>query len=81
MNFNKGDTFVVNGFSDSCPVTFKDKIISMGIIDGQEMIVTSKSIFGGPIAFDTKCGMISLRKKDLKFLKLEKISLKVWLWT
>jgi ferrous iron transport protein A len=72
MSFNKGDKFIVKGFSDCCPGAFKDKIISMGIIDGQEMIVASKSVFGGPIAFNTKCGMISLRKKDITFLKLEK---------
>ena len=45
----------------------------MGVIEGQEMIVINKSIFGGPIAFETNCGIFSLRKKDLEFLELEKV--------
>ena len=74
MTFSKKDKFIVKGFSESCPNSFKDKIIAIGVIEGQEMIVTNKSMLGGPIAFETNCGMFSLRKKDLEFLKLEKIS-------
>jgi ferrous iron transport protein A len=74
MTFSKKDKFIVKGFGESCPNSFKDKIIAMGVIEGQEMIVTNKSMLGGPIAFETNCGMFSLRKKDLEFLKLEKIN-------
>lgn len=74
MTFSKNDKFVVKGFEKNCPNSFKDKIIAMGVIEGQEMIVTNRSILGGPIAFQTDCGMFSLRKKDLEFLNLERIS-------
>ena len=74
MTFSKKDIFVVKGFSEGCPNSFKDKIVAMGVIEGREMIVTNKSMLGGPIAFETNCGMFSLRKKDLEFLDLEKIS-------
>jgi ferrous iron transport protein A len=74
MSYKKNDKFIVKGFHENCPVAFKDKIIAMGVIEGQQMTVTNKSILGGPIAFETNCGSFSLRKKDLEFLKLEKIS-------
>lgn len=74
MTYNKNDKFIVRCFHTNCPTAFKDKIIAMGVIEGQQMIVTNKSIFGGPIAFETNCGSFSLRKKDLEFLKLEKIN-------
>lgn len=74
MTFSKKDRFVVKSFIEGCPNSFKDKIIAMGVIEGQEMVVTNKSMLGGPIAFETNCGMFSLRKKDLDFLKLEKIN-------
>ncbi len=74
MTFSKKDKFVVRGFEESCPQSFKDKIIAMGVIEGQELVVTYKSMIGGPIAFETNCGMFSLRKKDLELLKLENIN-------
>ncbi|MFT4694377.1 MAG: ferrous iron transport protein A, partial [Francisella sp.] len=57
MTFSKKDKFIVKGFVEGCPNSFKDKIIAMGVIEGQEMIVTNKSMLGGPIAFETNCGM------------------------
>ncbi|QIV96332.1 ferrous iron transport protein A [Allofrancisella inopinata] len=74
MSFKKNDKLIVCGFSDDCPKAFRDKIIAMGVIEGQQMKVINKSILGGPIAFETSCGTFSLRKKDLEFLKLEKLS-------
>ncbi|WP_150466978.1 ferrous iron transport protein A [Francisella sp. SYW-9] len=74
MSYQKNDKFIIKGFHESCPNAFKDKIIAMGVIEGQQMTVINKSIFGGPIAFETNCGIFSLRKKDLDFLKLEKIN-------
>ncbi|QIW10598.1 FeoA domain-containing protein [Francisella sp. LA112445] len=74
MSYQKNDKFIIKGFHESCPSAFKDKIIAMGVIEGQEMTVINKSILGGPIAFETNCGIFSLRKKDLDFLKLEKIN-------
>lgn len=45
----------------------------MGVIEGQQMTVTNKSILGGPIAFETNCGAFSLRKKEFSsFLKFKK---------
>ena len=72
-DFSKNDVFQVKGFSDDCPVVFKDKMIAMGIIDGQKLTVKNKSILGGPIAFESDTGTFSLRKKDTKYISLEKI--------
>ncbi|MDE4949042.1 ferrous iron transport protein A, partial [Francisella tularensis subsp. holarctica] len=72
--YKKNDKFIVRGFHTNFPASFKDKIIAMGVIEGQQMTVTNKSILCGPIAFETNCGAFSLRKKDLDYLKLEKIN-------
>ena len=74
MSYKKNDKYIVKGFDESCPATFRDKAIAMGVIEGQELTVSNQSILGGPIAFESSCGSFSLRKKDLEFLKLEKIN-------
>ena len=53
--------------------TYKQKLLSMGIIRGAEFIVTRKAPFGDPVEINIKGYNLSLRKDEANAVLVEKI--------
>ncbi|QEO57605.1 FeoA domain-containing protein [Francisella marina] len=67
--------YLIKGYLQSCPVAYKNRLLSLGLLPGKTLEIKRKAIFGGPCQVSVRNADISIRVKELDLLDLEEIKL------
>ena len=62
-------SYVVTGFSDSCPEDYRYKLMAMGFTVGSVFKLVRLAPLGDPWQIEIKGSMISLRKSELAWIR------------
>lgn len=74
MKVQKNCHYRIIGFAANCPKNYLQKLLCMGFLPQAVLSVTRKSIFGGPCQISIKNTSISMRLRELNYLKLEEVA-------
>lgn len=66
--------YLIKTYRQECPTSYKNKLISLGLLPGTMLEIKRKAIFGGPCQVGVRNAEISIRIKDLALLNLEEIN-------
>ena len=66
-----GDKAVVLGFSGENAV-YRNKLLSMGVSKGTEILIVKKAPLGDPVEIEVKGYRLTLRKDEADILNLER---------
>lgn len=54
-----------------CPSTLLQKLVSMGVVNGTEVTITQKGLFGSPINIDVLGSVLSLRSAEAEYIHVQ----------
>lgn len=66
--------YIIKGYRQECPVSYRNKLLSLGLLPGNILEIKRKAIFGGPCQISVRNADISMRIKELNLLDLEEVS-------
>ena len=65
--------YKILSFKDECPIAFKDKLLSLGLLPGNIIKIKRQALFGGPYQISIRNSELSIRVKDLNLINFEEI--------
>ena len=65
--------YLIRGYCQKCPIAYKNKLLSLGLLPGKILEIKRKALFGGPCQVSVRNADISIRIKELDLLDLEEI--------
>ena len=71
MQLKKSNCYRINRIKRDMPVSYRHKLMSMGLLPGTSFKVLEVAPLGDPIAIKVKDFYLSLRKKELAALDIE----------
>lgn len=74
ITYKSNTKYIIKSFRDECPIAYKNKLLSLGLLPGKVLEIKRKSLFGGPCQVSVRNADISIRVKELNLLELEEIS-------
>ncbi|WP_244614612.1 FeoA family protein [Pseudofrancisella aestuarii] len=75
MSVYKSNTkYKIKGYREECPISYKNKLLSLGLLPGKVLEIKRKALFGGPCQVSVRNADISIRIKELNLLELEEIN-------
>jgi Fe2+ transport system protein FeoA len=54
-----------------CPSSLLQKLVSMGVVNGTEVTVTQRGLFGSPINIDVLGSVLSLRRAEAAYIHVQ----------
>lgn len=73
MQLKASDKYRINRIKRDFPVSYRHKLMSMGLLPGTSFEVLGIAPLGDPIAIKVKGFLLSLRKSELAALDLESV--------
>ena len=73
MKYQAGDTFKILGFEAECPEDYAQKLLCFGFIPGHHFSVNRVAPLGDPLEVEIKGTSLSLRKSEIKMIKVSKV--------
>lgn len=65
--------YLIRGYLHNCPVAYRNRLLSLGLLPGKILEIKRKAILGGPCQVSVRNADISIRIKELDLLDLEEI--------
>ncbi len=73
MQLNASDNYRINRIRRDVPVSYRHKLMSMGLLPGTAFEVVGVAPLGDPVAIKVKGFLLSLRKSELEALDIEAV--------
>lgn len=70
-NLKCGDQLLITGFKATTNLTYRSKLLAMGLIPGTSFTVSRIAPLGDPIEIKVRGYALSLRKNEVAILKTE----------
>ncbi|HCR6462451.1 TPA: ferrous iron transporter A [Shigella flexneri] len=74
MQYTPDTAWKITGFSREISPTYRQKLLSLGMLPGSSFDVVRVAPLGDPIHIETRRVSLVLRKKDLALLEVEAVS-------
>lgn len=73
MSYKTNTKYLIKGYQQECPVAYRNRLLSLGLLPGKTIEIKRKALFGGPCQVSVRNADISIRIKELNLLDLEEI--------
>jgi Fe2+ transport system protein FeoA len=71
--FQKGRTYEITGFHEDCPKNYRQKLLSMGFVEGARFYVKKQAPLNGPLQVEIQGYFVSMRQAELALIKCRRI--------
>ena len=74
FTYKANKCYKIKEYKPECPTSYKNKLLSLGLLPGNILKIKNKALFGGPCQVSVRNADISIRIKELNLLELEELN-------